>query len=326
MIVDYLKERINWMVLFLTFTLVFGIIFYLYQLPINHYLYATLIILVIVVINMIVDFIKYSKKHRDLKDLNNNIASLQDNLPKATTQSEIDYQLLIKKISKYNRDLISKADKKQTNLMEYYTLWTHQIKTPLSAMDFLLQERNLDSFDDMELQIMEVESYIDMALEYLRIENMTSDLKLSNYSVKEIVNEAIKAYSKMFIYKNINLELEHTRLNVITDEKWLLFVIKQILSNSLKYSPEGKIMIYVKGNFLYIEDTGIGIEEEDIARIFDRGFTGYNGRINRKSTGLGLYLVKEVLNNLGHNIKVTSTVGVGTRVEINFSQIDLSFE
>ena len=326
MILRYLKERIQLIGLFVVSIIVFGLLFYLYHLPIEHYFYASFIIFIMLVIYMIFDYLKYLKKHNDLKDLKNNISSLQENLPKATIQSDIDYQTLIEKLSKDNRKLISEADKKHTNLIEYYTLWTHQIKTPLSAMDFLLQEQSEDFFDDMELQMMEVESYINMALEYLRIENMASDLKLSNYPIKGIVHEAIKTYSKIFIYKNIKLELKAIDLNIITDEKWLLFVIKQLLSNALKYTPEGKVMIYTKESFLYIEDTGIGIQEEDISSIFDRGFTGYNGRINRKSTGLGLYLVKEIINNLGHSIEITSIVDVGTKVKLDLSQGNLKVE
>lgn len=275
---------------------------------------------------MIVDYLQYTKNHKILKNLQNNITSLQESLPKALKQSDLDYQRLIHKLNEDKRRLISQADEKHTNLIEYYTLWTHQIKTPLSAMDFLLQARNEEVFDDMELQMMEVEGYIDMALEYLRIEHMSSDLKLAKYSIQSIVNSAIKAYSKIFIYKGIILELREIDLNVITDEKWLLFVIKQLLSNALKYTPEGKVMIYAKDNSLFIEDSGIGIQEEDIANIFDRGFTGYNGRINRKSTGLGLYLVKEVVDNLGHSIHVSSTVGLGTKVRLNLTQVNLPVE
>ena len=308
------------------FLFVFGLVFYLYHLPMEHFYYSSIIVFVILLFFMIVDYLQYTKNHKILKNLQNNITSLQESLPKALKQSDLDYQRLIHKLNEDKRRLISQADEKHTNLIEYYTLWTHQIKTPLSAMDFLLQARNEEVFDDMELQMMEVEGYIDMALEYLRIEHMSSDLKLAKYSIQSIVNSAIKAYSKIFIYKGIILELREIDLNVITDEKWLLFVIKQLLSNALKYTPEGKVMIYAKDNSLFIEDSGIGIQEEDIANIFDRGFTGYNGRINRKSTGLGLYLVKEVVDNLGHSIHVSSTVGLGTKVRLNLTQVNLPVE
>lgn len=323
MILKYLKERVQMMVVFMIFLFVFGLVFYLYHLPMEHFYYSGVIILVILLLFMILDFLQYTTKHKILKNLQNNITSLQDSLPKSLKQSDLDYQTLIHKLNEDKRRLISQADEKHTNLIEYYTLWTHQIKTPLSAMYFLLQEGNDEVFDDMELQMMEVESYIDMALEYLRIENMLSDLKLAKHSIQSIVNSAIKAYSKMFIYKKISLELEEINLNVITDEKWLLFVIKQLLSNALKYTQEGKVIIYAKDNSLFIEDSGIGIQEEDIASIFDRGFTGYNGRINRKSTGLGLYLVKEIVDNLGHSIHVSSSVGLGTKVRLNLSQVSL---
>lgn len=326
MIKKYLKERLPLINLALLFLTIFGLVFYLYHLPIEHYFYSSFLILVILVLYMVYDYFNYLKKHDALRELENNITYLEENLPKVNIQSELNYQRLILRLAEDNRQLISEADKKHSDLIKYYTLWTHQIKTPLSALDFLLQNRGPDVLDDMELQIMNVESYVDMALEYLRIENMSSDLKLEKYSIRQIINKAIKSYSKMFIYKNIKLELDILDFSIITDEKWLLFLVKQLLSNALKYTPEGKIKIYTKGNSLYISDNGIGIQKEDIPSIFNQGFTGYNGRMNQKSTGLGLYLVKEVIHNLGHDIKITSTVDLGTTVELDFSQVHLVIE
>ena len=326
MIQQYLKERIQLLSFFVIVLIIFGLVFYLYHLPFEHYVYASFLILLMLATSMIYDYIQFSKKHHIIKELEKNTEFLQENLPPKTTQNDEDYQKIITHLITRNRQLISRADEKHTNLIEYYTLWTHQIKTPLSAMDFLIQGKSRDVFDDMELQIMNIESYIDMALQYLRIDNMSSDLKLLNYSIKEIVNEAIKDYSKMFIYKGIKLELALIELDVITDEKWLLFVIKQILSNAIKYTPKGKIRIYAKDKHLYIEDSGIGIQAEDIVSVFNKGFTGYNGRINRKSTGLGLYLVKEIVDNLGHSIEINSLVDEGTIVSLNLSQENLRVE
>lgn len=325
-LISYLKDRIDQLLVYSIFVFIFFIVFYLYHLPLETILYATLICLAIGIILIIYDFYKYYSKHNKLTDIRNNISITMENLPEPKTLEENDYHSLIHKLYVDKINLISEADKKHTDLIEYYTIWTHQIKTPLSAIDFLLQSKDEDIYDDLELQVFEIEKYVDMALEYLRIDSMSQDLVLGSYSVQKIIKGAVKSHSKLFIYNNIRLELEERDIKVITDEKWLLFVLKQILSNSLKYTDNGQISIYIEDNILIIEDTGIGISEEDIPRIFERGFTGYNGRMNKKSTGLGLYLSKRILDNLGHRINITSKVDIGTKVKIDLSSKKLEIE
>lgn len=322
----YLKDRFHYLLIYSIFASVFLLVFYLYGLPINTIFYAMLICLAIAIVLIIYDFSKYRSKHNKLKDIKNNIAVTIENLPEAKTLVEKDYESLIHILYRDKIDLISEADKKHTDLIEYYTLWTHQIKTPLSAIDFLLQSKDENIFHDLELQVIEIEKYVDMALEYIRIHSMNSDLKLEKHSLQKIIKKAVKDYSKLFIYNNIKLNLDENDIEVITDQKWLLFVLKQILSNSLKYTDNGIISIYVEDYNLIIEDTGIGINQEDIPRIFEKGFTGYNGRMNRKSTGLGLYLSKSILDNLGHKIIISSKVDVGTKVKIDLSSEKLEIE
>lgn len=319
-LIQYLKEKFKHVFVYFLFTTVFFIVFYLYHLPLETILYATLICFVFGIILFIYDFYRFYCKHKILIDVKNNISATMKNLPEPKTLIENDYQSLIEILYKDKKDLIFKTDKRYSDLLEYYTIWTHQIKTPLSAIDFLLQSKEESLHDDLELQIFEVEKYVDMALQYLRIDSMSSDLRLEEYSIQKIIKRAIKFYSKSFIYKGIGLKLDESDLLVVTDEKWLLFVIKQILSNSLKYTNKGEILIYLEGNVLIIEDTGIGIRKEDIPRIFEKGFTGYSGRIDEKSTGLGLYLCKRILKNLDHKIEITSTIDIGTKVKIDLSR------
>lgn len=322
----YLKDNRYHILVHFLFALIFFTIFYLYRLPLDTIVYGTIICGVIGIIIGIYDFYKYYSKHNKLVAIKNNIAVTMENLPEPKNLEEKDYQSLIDILYKDKIDLISKADEKHTNLIEYYTLWTHQIKTPLSAIDFLLQSKEEDIYEDLELQIFEIEKYVDMALYYLRIDSMSSDLRLKEYSVQRIIKKAVKSYSKLFIYKNIKLSLKEHDIMVITDEKWLLFVLKQILSNALKYTDNGKVSIYIEGNILNIEDTGIGIYKEDIPRIFERGFTGYGGRVNEKSTGLGLYLSKNILDNLSHKITISSQIDIGSKVKIDLSSEKLEIE
>lgn len=325
-LIKYLKDKKHQMFVHSVFVFIFLIVFYAYQLPLKTVFYATIICVVIGAICTTYNFHKYCTKHMKLIDIKNNIAVTMGNLPDADTLEEQDYQNLIQTLYKDKINLISKANQKHHDLIEYYTIWTHQIKTPLAAIDLLLQVEDEDIKSDLELQIFEVEKYVDMALQYLRMDNMSSDLRLEEYSIQSIIKKAIKSYSKLFISKDISLDLNETDIRVVTDEKWLLFVVKQILSNSLKYTDAGKISIYIEDNTLSIEDTGIGIYDEDIPRIFESGFTGYRGRINTKSTGLGLYLSKKILDGLGHEIIVSSKVDIGTKVKIDLSSKKLEIE
>lgn len=290
------------------------------------FIYATIICLSVGIVFLAYDFYNYRTKYIRLQAIKKSIVTGLENLPKPTTLEESEYQQLISVLHKEKEELVISADKKHKGLIEYYTLWTHQIKTPLAAISLLLQSDNRAINQELELQVLEIEKYVEMALQYLRIDQMYSDLLLENYSILKIVKQAIKAYSKQFIYKGIALDLGDTDQLVVTDEKWLLFVIKQLLSNSLKYTNEGQVSIYIKDDYLIIKDTGIGIRTEDIPRIFEKGFTGYSGRIETKSTGLGLYLSKRILDNLGHSINISSEGDLGTTVKIGLSQDALEIE
>ena len=163
-----------------------------------------------------------------------------------------------------------------------------------------------------------------MVLGYLRTEDMSSDLKLSRCELDPIIREQIHKYAGIFVSKKLSLTYEGIAESILTDEKWLGFVIGQILSNALKYTRTGGIRISLKENTLIIEDTGIGIREEDLPRIFEKGYTGVNGRENNRATGIGLYLSKKIMKRLGHRIYVTSEEGKGTKVFLEFSQNDLT--
>lgn len=214
-------------------------------------------------------------------------------------------------------------------MIEYYTIWAHQIKTPIAAMRLLLQSEKSDMNNELLEQLFKIDQYVDMVLQYLRMEDISSDLLIKSYQLDTIVKQAIRKYSSSFIRKKIKLNYEELNCSVITDEKWLLFVIEQILSNALKYTPQGEISIYMDNELpvtLVIEDTGIGIAEEDLPRIFERGFTGFNGRNDKKSTGIGLYLCKSILNKLSHTITIESEIDKGTRVKIGLDSADIDIK
>ena len=212
-------------------------------------------------------------------------------------------------------------------LVEYYTVWAHQIKTPIAAMRLLLQDADTDEQRALLEQVQSVEQYVEMVLGYLRLESPSSDYVIRNYALDDIVRQAVRKYASQFIRRRLRLEYTPLNVSVITDEKWLLFVIEQVLSNALKYTRSGSVSIMLEApKTLCIRDTGIGIASEDLPRVFEKGFTGCNGRTDKRATGIGLYLCRRILEKLGHTIAITSTVGEGTTVRICLQQDALEVE
>ena len=217
--------------------------------------------------------------------------------------------------------------KRYTDLMDYYTLWVHQIKTPIAASQLLVQDvtdRNIRSL--LEQEIFKIDAYTHLVLQYLRLENFHDDLQLKQVALEHLVKEVIRKHSLFFIQKGLTINLDNLDVKVISDEKWLLVIIEQVLSNSLKYTKSGGIEIYFKDNTLYLKDSGIGIKDSDILRVFERGFSGYNGRLTQQSSGLGLYLSKKIADQLGHDISISSQVGQGTTVSIHFQKKKLAID
>lgn len=228
---------------------------------------------------------------------------------------EQEYLTLIEALCEEGSMEKTLAREKETERKDYYLMWAHQIKTPIAAMRLLLNQTK-DSFP-MQEELLKIEQYVEMALHFQRLESMSADLVLGVCSLEELVRSTVKKFSVLFINKGLSLSLGNLSGAILTDEKWMGVCLEQILSNSIKYTKKGSISIYLseeESNVLVIEDTGMGISPEDLPRIFDRGFTGYNGRMDKKSTGIGLYLTKQILGKLGNSIRVESAEGQGTRV------------
>lgn len=291
------------------------------------------------------DYMKYREKYKALANILW-AEERSDSLSQNSFGMERVYQQIIMAQEAEKKALVTQLDEKQQNMADYYTMWTHQIKVPLSAMDLLLQnigaaasgneKETADGGGNMQIvkqlreEVFKTGQYVDMALNYARMESISADLSFVRLDVGELVKKALKKYWLLFSGAGINLNLEECHAYVVTDGKWFSFVVEQVLSNALKYTKEGSISIYgtdesggcvTKGcSYLVIEDTGIGIEESDLPRIFERGFTGYNGRLENKSTGIGLYLCRQIMDRLGLSIRVESKWGRGTKVFLGIAQ------
>lgn len=327
---SYFREKISILIKFFIFIMIFFLVYFLYHLPLEPVLYAGMLVTTLGFLFSLYDFKIYYNKHMFLKEILSAVQVKLDKLPENKTLIEKDYQDIITIIYEEKVKLLSNADNKYSEMIDYYTMLVHQIKTPIAAFSMLVQSMD-PSLEKrlMEQELFKIEQYVEMVLHYVRLENLSSDLKLQEYSLDHIVSQTVKKYATTFIYNKISLNLKDINCKVITDEKWITFVLEQIISNALKYTKTGNISIYMEETLqktLVIEDTGIGIAAEDIPRVFDRGFTGYNGRNDKKSTGIGLYLCKEIITKLSHRIFITSEIGKGTKVYIDFSVEEIEIE
>lgn len=244
---------------------------------------------------------------------------------------ELLYQELLRSLLRAERNRRNEELKRRREMQEYYGMWVHQIKTPISALRLLLQARNDEGATDEELaELFCIEQYVGMALQYLRLDSESTDFVFERVQLDGVVRAAVHKYARQFIHKKISLDFEATDAVVLSDEKWLMFVVEQILSNAIKYTPGGSISIRVENKSvpdggdgawrLVIADTGIGIRAEDLPRICEKGYTGYNGHANKSSTGIGLYLCSRILKKLGHALSIASEEGKGTQVSILFEK------
>lgn len=328
-LVCYLKRHVKTILLFGGYSMVFLIVFYLHNLPIAAVGYGYLLSAFFTVILFIIGFSKYYKTHTLLNALTQKIELSTSGLPEAHDLIESDYHALIERLSQYSQMLLTQTDQSQSQMMAYYTLWVHQIKTPISALHLLLNAHQTEHTLSMKAELFKIENYAEMALQYIRLSESVSDFRIEWMPLEPIIRNAIRKFRTLFIEKGIGLNFEHFDQKILTDEKWFSFAFEQVLSNAIKYTHSGAITVALSQEDPYvleITDTGIGIQTEDIPRIFDKGFTGYNGRLDKKSTGIGLYLCKTTLSKLSHQIDVQSEVGKGTTVKILFKTQEIIIE
>lgn len=343
---DYINKIKFYIILQLFPVILAEIIFFLYQLPLEPMVYVTVFWLITGICACLNGFYRYRKKVEQLEL----IAAAPDiNLSQMDSpvgQDERFQQEIMQQLNQMRIDVENASQKASEDMTDYYTMWAHQIKTPIFALRLLLQESTEENKEKLS-ELFKIEQYVEMVLGYLRTEDMSSDLKLSRCSLDRIIRDQIHKYAGIFVSKKLTLTYESISQDVLTDEKWLGFVIGQILSNALKYTRTGGIRIYLEKklsldtddvsisignddcnkveNFtLVIEDTGIGIRAEDIPRIFEKGYTGVNGRDDNRATGIGLYLSNKIMRKLGHRLYITSAEGKGTKVFLEFSVEDLN--
>lgn len=367
---NFIKRNYIWILMIVTMSCIHLLYMYLIGARKQDLVYAAVLDAILLLITVLVGFFRYSSKVKALSNALKRPVEEQAQLPEATDDVEILYHRLLENQSIARSESESSAAIRQSQMRDYYSMWVHQIKTPISAMKLLLEaEReelgqlmcdeeqsqcriadmngcnisatelniselnasgkqqivytelsdNLDSFED---ELFRIEEYVSMALQYQRVSSTENDFVLEKISLDGVIRDTIKKYAKIMIRRHIGINYSGTKKQVYTDEKWLAFILEQILSNAIKYTPQGFVTIETAEEkdrfFITIKDTGIGIKAEDLPRVFEKGYTGYNGHADKKAMGIGLYLCRQMADKLGHTIRMESELGKGTKVWIGF--------
>ena len=321
--IHYLKDRLFFIMIYVVSVLICLCVFKLYNLELEAFAYAFMILCVLLVVCFLFDYYKYYKKHQTLLTLRSNSnVSLSCDLQDSSLIGE-DYHEILVAMKEYHDQYVESSESKMHDLEDYFTMWVHQAKLPIAAMKLLLEDDKL-SRSEIKLQLLRMDQYTDMVLAYLRLNSTHTDFLFKELELDDLIRQSIRRFSTEFIRKHIQLSFKETGDVILSDEKWLVFVLEQILSNSLKYTNEnGLIYIYMKSkHILVIEDNGIGISASDLNRVFEKGYTGMNGRSDKTASGLGLYLCKNILDMLNHKITIESSVGKGTRVILNLTHFE----
>ncbi len=318
---EFLRWKSQWIKSLLLFWVTGWVVFAMYGIPLGPVLYADLLMLGITAVYLGYSYIRYRRKRRILKlwETNSRYSGEMEK-PKGEGCFEETYLRIIENLEQDQQREREAWQNEQKKDREYYTRWSHQIKTPIAATNLLLSEKNLD-VRAVKRELFRIEQYADMALQYQRLEGESSDLVLEKVKLHKMVSQTLKKLSTIFVYKKLHVKLGDLEKEIVTDEKWMCFILEQILTNAAKYTEEGgMIEIWLEQEVLCIRDNGIGIQEEDLPRIFEWGYTGYNGRLDKKSTGIGLSLTKEAAGLLQIGISMESQVGRGTTVFLNLAQ------
>ena len=317
----YLRAQRRGMLVWGFCCLIFTVSFALYGLPLGAVLYPAALCAAAGGIILLLSLRKSRAVCQELSLMQHHPADLPDELPAAQSPQEQAYQALLLALHADRQKLKSNMNARYHDMTEYYTVWAHQIKTPIAAIRLALQNEDTPLSRRLTGEVGRVEQYVQMALTYLRLGSDSSDYVIRSCALDDIVRPAVRRFAGEFIQRKIQLNYQMLNYTVITDEKWLGFVVEQVLSNALKYTPQGSVSIYMEPEgVLCIRDTGIGIAPEDLPRVFEKGYTGYNGRSHRKASGLGLYLCREILTRLGHSVSAESQVDHGTTIRIDLRQ------
>lgn len=325
MLKEYFREKIKTIAYFVLLGFLYMLFAVLFHEPLVAVIYPFIIAMVVGLIFLLADYTHTRNSYKLLREMSEAENIVEEELPSDGVIAG-KYRELIEQINQKCLDREAMADKKIREAIDYYTLWAHQVKTPISAMRLTLAEEDSDMSRRLSGDLLRVEQYVDMVLNYIRLDSDSTDYVIKESRLDDIIRPVIKKYAGEFISRRLSLEYKETDDCVLTDEKWLSFVLEQIISNALKYTRSGCIKIYKTGDELIVEDMGIGIAASDVPRVFEKGYTGNIGREDKRASGIGLFLSKQIMERLGHGIRIESEQDKGTRVYLNLNRSKLWVE
>ena len=317
---DCLRQFRVCALLFLIFEALSFLIFLLYGLPTEPFWYAGAVAVFCLLLFFLIEWIKARKSAAARKQKLDGILTQWRDLPAPETLAEADYARMVACLGAAAEDTAAAHAAEQKQTQDFYTAWVHQIKTPIAVMKLALGAEAEPDRRALGDELFRIEQYTDMVLAYQRLGSSANDLVVREYELDGLIREAIRKYAAQFIYKKLRLEYEGTEARIVTDKKWFLCILEQLLSNAVKYTPAGSIRIAVENGVLSVADTGIGIAPEDLPRIFEKGYTGANGRLSDHSSGLGLYLCGEAAALLNLPIRAESEPGQGSTFSLDLRE------
>ena len=325
---NYLKDKILYIILLIVAIATIEILLIPYIMPVYIKIYAAIAIFIAFGIAFLIEY--YSKKNY-YQTINSRVKELQEEylitevLPQANFLEGKILEEIIKDIGKSMLENVNKYKYLQEDYKEYIELWIHEIKIPIATSKMIVENNKNEVTESIDEELDKIENYTEQALFYARSNAVEKDYLIRKINLKEIVNASILKNKMQLIQNKISINTNSIDKIVYTDSKWCIFILNQIIQNSIKYSKEQnkKIDIYAEEKkekiILKVKDNGIGINQSEISRVFEKGFTGSNGRINgKKSTGIGLYLCKKLCDKLGMGLELKSKKDVGTEVELIF--------
>lgn len=337
-ILNYIKSKKKSFLMVLVCSAIFTFTFWMYGITVAAVLYPALVCMVIMAAAFATMACSEYGKWKNMQEIlqravgdDSEFVKILDTAEirkQVNTTDEIENELLeiIERLKNGGMRLNDSMNMKYSDMVDYYTMWVHQIKTPIASMHLILQKEDSEDSRRLRAELFRVEQYVQMVLCFLRLDSDFTDYVIKEYRVDDIIRPAVRRLAPQFIMKKLALEYEQTDVVALTDEKWLGFVVEQVLSNAVKYTSAGSISIKCDEDRLVISDTGIGIAAEDLPRIFDKEYTGFNGRADRKASGIGLYLCRRICDKLGHSIRAESVAGQGTTITIGLGRNRLEVE
>lgn len=317
-LLSYLKYRLTLLIFYAVAVILTLTVQYLAGQEMIFARYTVLLLTFFLLLILLIDGTRFMRQRQALEALGATLFSAARELPEAENALEADYIQRLQELGGAYDAIKKRLASAHTDSLEYYTLWIHQIKTPIAALGLVLSQMDDANAGVIRQELFKIEQYADLALRYAKLSDISSDLVIERCALSDVVRESVRKFGVLFVYKKLSVDISPITREITSDKRWLGFIVEQVLSNAVKYTPTGGIRIYMEGNSLVIEDSGIGIRPEDLPRIFAKGYTGYNGRLDHRASGIGLYLAKKAADALRITIRVTSSVNVGTKVSLDF--------